>query len=44
MSEYKDFYAAISDIRGLLARDLIGPIEIDEVIESIDPVTYSRRP
>ncbi|GHV54735.1 DNA helicase [Synergistales bacterium] len=40
MGGYSEFYAAIDEIRRLLSRDLIGPITPDEVIESVDPLSY----
>ena len=40
MSDYKVFYDAIDEIRSFLSRDLIGPIEENEVIDSVEPLSY----
>jgi hypothetical protein len=40
MSQYDDFYTAIHDIKGMLSRDLIGPITPTETIENVDPLSY----
>ena len=40
MNQYDDFYSAIEEIKDFLSRDLIGPIEEDEVIESVEPLSY----
>lgn len=40
MVSYDEYYSAIDEIKEYLSRDLIGPIEEDEVIESIEPLSY----
>ena len=40
MGNYKKFYSAINQIETLLRKDLIGPIEDDEIIEKEEPLTY----
>jgi hypothetical protein len=40
MSDFSEYYTAIDDIKSSLHRDLIGPITVDEVIESVDPLSY----
>lgn len=40
MSRYNEFYSAINEIKGFLYRDLIGPVEDDEIIESVEPLSY----
>lgn len=40
MSRYDAFYSAIDEIKSYLYRDLIGPVEEDEVIKNIEPLSY----
>ena len=40
MNRYGEYYAAIDEIKTYLSRDLIGPIEDYEVIESVEPLSY----
>ena len=39
-NKYDSFYSAINDIGDSLSRDLIGPVSENEIIESIDPLSY----
>lgn len=40
MNKYGEYYSAIDEIKSFLSRDLIGPIAENEVIESIEPLSY----
>jgi len=40
LSRYDEYYSAIDEIKSFLARDLIGPITEDEVIDSVEPLSY----
>jgi len=40
MSKFSGFYSAIDEINSYLHKDLIGPVEEDEVIENIEPLNH----
>ena len=40
MSRYDEFYSAIDELKGFLYRDLVGPVAENEVIKSVEPLSY----
>jgi hypothetical protein len=41
MNSYETYYEAVDEIYSCLARDLIGPVDEQEVLENLEPLVHT---